>query len=70
MAENQTAVPTAAETCVPLETPIEDVKLARAYVPVQVRCATFTAAVSLTKGTVFPPLWNDCLIRTGGFVNE
>lgn len=70
MEENDAAVSTAEEPCVPLETPIEDVKLARAYVPVQVRCETFTPAVSLTKGTVFPPLWNNCFISTEGFVNE
>ena len=69
MDENTPAAP-AAEACVPLETPIEDVKLARAYVPVQVRCATFAPAVSLTKGTAFPPLWNDCFIRTGGIVDD
>ncbi|MGI5979045.1 MAG: spore coat associated protein CotJA [Oscillospiraceae bacterium] len=59
-----------AEDCVPLETPIEDVKLARAYVPVQVRCAVFTPSVSLRKGTVFPPLWNNCFIRMGGIVDD
>lgn len=70
MAENDTAIPTAKELCIPLETPIENVKLARAYVPMQIRCETFTSAVSLRKGTVFPPLWNDYFIRTGGFINE
>ena len=70
MEEYDTAVSTAKELCIPLETPIEDVKLARAYVPVQIRCETFTSSVALTKGTVFPPLWNDCFIRTGGFINE
>ena len=69
MDENLPAAP-AAEACVPLVTPIEGVKLARAYVPEQIRCETYTPAVSLTRGTVFPPLANDCLLRTGGFFNE
>ena len=69
MNETIPATPAAGD-CFPLETPIEDVKLARAYVPVQVRCAVFTPAVSLTKGTAFPPLWNDCFLRTGGVIDD
>ena len=42
MNETIPATPAAGD-CVPLETPIEDVKLARAYVPVQVRCAVMSS---------------------------
>jgi len=43
-------------TCVTLETPIEDVKLAHAYVPVQKFCKTFAPMTGLMKGTIFPSL--------------
>ena len=68
---NETITATkATKKLVTIKTTIEDVKLARAYVPVQVRCAVFTPAVSLTKGTAFPPLWNDCFLRTGGVIDD
>lgn len=44
------------EKCIPQETAIYDVKLARAYVPFQKLCDTFTPLESLKKGTAFPPL--------------
>jgi len=44
--------------CVPLETPITNVRLATAYVPFQKICDTFSPSVALRKGTMFPPLYN------------
>ncbi|MEA4894890.1 MAG: spore coat associated protein CotJA [Oscillospiraceae bacterium] len=45
--------------CIPQETVIENVRLARAYVPFQIMCATFTPSSALAKGTIFPPLWDN-----------
>ena len=45
--------------CVPQETMIDNVRLARAYVPFQILCMTFSPAEGLTKGTIFPPLWDN-----------
>ncbi len=47
------------DKCIPQETVLENVKLARAYVPFQKLCATFSPAAALTKGTIFPPLWDN-----------
>jgi len=44
------------ESCVALETPIEDVKLAHAYVPNQKFCKTYAPMTALSKGTIFPSL--------------
>lgn len=49
--------------CIPQETYISGVELARAYVPIQKLCDTFTPFVALTRGTAFPALaglyrWN------------
>ncbi|NLH01291.1 MAG: spore coat associated protein CotJA [Clostridiales bacterium] len=48
-----------ADKCIPQETVIEDVRLARAYVPFQKLCTTFTPSGALMKGTIFPPLFDD-----------
>lgn len=45
--------------CTPQETFLENVRLARAYVPFQIMCASFSPASSLTKGTIFPSLWDN-----------
>src|SRR5690554_5216143 len=44
--------------CVPQETVIENVKLARAYVPFQKLCGTYPAVRALCKGTLFPALFS------------
>jgi hypothetical protein len=44
------------KTCVPLETPIMDVRLAHAYVPWQLLCGTMAPVQSLKAGTIFPEL--------------
>jgi hypothetical protein len=54
------------EKCVPQETVIENVKLARAYVPFEIRCATFAPDIALPKGTIFPPLWDNYQRRREG----
>ena len=41
--------------CIPQETTIKDVRLARAYVPFQ-KCAVFFANGSFKRGTAFPEL--------------
>ena len=43
-------------TCIPLETPIENVRLAHAYVPWQLLCGTMPPIQSLKAGTIFPEL--------------
>lgn len=48
----------AAESCIPQETVITDVKLAHAYVPFEILCSTFMPLEGLKKGTIFPPLAN------------
>ena len=47
------------DKCVPQETVINNVRLAQAYVPFQILCMTFTPEAGLTKGTIFPPLWDN-----------
>ena len=49
---------TTKENCMPLETPIQDVMLANAYVPFEKLCGTYSPMLSLKKGTAFPPLFN------------
>lgn len=44
------------ETCIPMETVISNVNLARAYVPFQKFCTTNMPNESLRQGTVFPEL--------------
>jgi hypothetical protein len=44
--------------CIPQETVIRDVKLARAYVPFQRLCNTYPAVEALCKGTLFPELFS------------
>ena len=44
--------------CIPQETYINNVELARAYVPFQKLCNTFTPIGALTRGTAFPPLYD------------
>ena len=44
--------------CVPQETVIENVKLARAYVPFQRLCSTYPAVRALCRGTLFPELFS------------
>lgn len=45
-------------SCVPQETAIKDVKLARAYVPFQRLCSTYPAVRALCRGTLFPELFS------------
>lgn len=45
-----------ADKCIPQESSIENVRLAQAYVPFQIRCTMFNMEESLIKGTIFPPL--------------
>lgn len=47
------------DKCIPQETVIRNVRLAQAYVPFQILCTTFTPVAALTKGTIFPPLWDN-----------
>ncbi len=47
------------DKCIPQETVLENIRLAQAYVPFQILCTTFSPAVGLTKGTIFPPLWDN-----------
>lgn len=54
--------------CIPQETVIENVKLARAYVPFEIRCTTFTPDTALLKGTIFPPLWDNYHHRKEGWM--
>lgn len=56
------------EKCIPQETVIENVKLARAYVPFEIRCTTFAPDMALTKGTIFPPLWDNYQRRKEGWM--
>lgn len=44
--------------CVPQETVLRDVRLARAYVPFQKLCTTFPPVEGLDKGTAFPELYS------------
>ncbi len=44
--------------CIPLETPIMNVRLAHAYVPWQKLCDTMSPIRSLKEGTIFPELTN------------
>ncbi len=44
------------QKCIPQETVIYNVRLARAYVPFQKFCTTYVPLESLKKGTVFPEL--------------
>lgn len=44
--------------CIPQELVIEDVILARAYVPFQHMCDLFNPMESLLKGTAFPELFS------------
>lgn len=54
------------DKCIPQETVIKNVKLAQAYVPFQILCTTFSPSVGLTKGTIFPPLWDNYTKNTKG----
>ncbi|NMB95588.1 MAG: spore coat associated protein CotJA [Clostridiaceae bacterium] len=44
--------------CIPQETAITNVRLARAYVPFQRLCNLFSPEEALEKGTVFPELYS------------
>lgn len=44
--------------CIDQETELYDVELARAYVPFQIMCETFSPLSGLKKGTIFPPLYD------------
>jgi hypothetical protein len=44
--------------CIPQETVIKDVLLARAYVPFQKLCTLFPPIEALQRGTVFPELFS------------
>lgn len=46
------------ENCIPQETTIKDVKLARAYVPFQKMCSIFSPIEALKRGTIFPELYS------------
>ncbi len=46
----------ASEQCIPQETYISNVELARAYVPFEKLCRTYTPLGALIRGTAFPPL--------------
>lgn len=50
--------PELGKNCIPQETYISGVELARAYVPIQKLCDTYTPFVALARGTAFPPLAN------------
>jgi hypothetical protein len=56
MKENVADMMAAGSTCVPLETPIMNVRLAHAYVPWQRLCGTMSPLQSLKAGTIFPEL--------------
>ena len=56
MKENVADMMAPGSTCVPLETPIMDVRLAHAYVPWQKLCGTMSPMQSLKSGTIFPEL--------------
>ena len=56
MKENVVDMMAPGSTCVPLETPIMDVRLAHAYVPWQKLCGTMSPVQSLKSGTIFPEL--------------
>ncbi len=47
--------------CIPQETYLNNVELARAYVPFQILCNTFTPLGALMRGTAFPPLYDPYL---------
>jgi hypothetical protein len=44
--------------CIPQETVIKDVLLARAYVPFQKLCTLFSPMEALKRGTAFPELFS------------
>jgi hypothetical protein len=44
--------------CIPQETTIKDVRLARAYVPFQKMCSIFSPMEALKRGTAFPELFS------------
>jgi hypothetical protein len=44
--------------CIPQETFLTNVRLARAYVPFQKLCNTFSPVEGLVKGTIFPELFS------------
>ena len=56
MKENVANMMAPGSTCIPLETPIMDVRLAYAYVPWQKLCGTMSPVQSLRSGTIFPEL--------------
>ena len=56
MKENVANMMAPGSTCIPLETPIMDVRLAHAYVPWQKLCGTMSPVQSLRSGTIFPEL--------------
>lgn len=45
------------DTCIPQEIIIKDVRLARAYVPIEKYCSTYKPLEALNKGTSFPELY-------------
>ena len=46
------------DVCIPQELVIDNVLLARAYVPYQFMCETFNPIESLAAGTAFPELFS------------
>jgi hypothetical protein len=56
MKEDVAGMMAAGSACVPLETPIMNVRLAHAYVPWQRLCGTMSPLQSLKEGTIFPEL--------------
>ena len=50
--------------CIPYETTITDVKLARAYVPFQKFCSTYMPIEALRNGTSFPELLSPYNVST------
>lgn len=47
------------KNCSPQEQRIENVRLAHAYVPIQIMCSTFEPIIAIGRGTVFPELWDN-----------
>lgn len=67
--------------CIPQETTIKNVKLARAYVPYQKLCKLLYPIEALKYGTAFPELYSpydvkkekekcSCAYRGGGYYEE
>lgn len=49
--------------CIPQETVIKNVRLARAYVPFQNYCSVYSPKEGLAKGTVFPELYQPYVFK-------